>query len=290
MPNVTSDLFLLQTHQFKAVTALFFLSIFEINLLCPYRKTYPNSFRAITRFFWLHQVSQQDQYRNIMVRMMQSKSPFQRWRLVCFHSNTVFIPVYNRLLYNLYTHKIWKRSVEIYKSYGTLSKTTHFLTEFCEAGVVQQCTEAQAGVVQDGLTFIIIIIYPLTARVSGAPQMISQPASSPHGESRATYNLTEPTLSMLNMWPLNSSWNFSAHLALSFLLWRYLPSHTMLTPAILPINGRLVEGGSVFFLPIQVQRTCPLPTYGLTLPVEYFFLGLAESFLDSAEDSTCQYQ
>ena len=29
-----------------------------------------------------------------------------------------------------------------------------------------------------------------------------------------------------------------------------------MTPAILPLTGRLVEGGSVFFLPVQVQRTC----------------------------------
>ena len=42
--------------------------------------------------------------------------------------------------------------MEKYKNYGTLGKTTHFLSVFCEAGVVQQCTEAQAGVVQDGLT------------------------------------------------------------------------------------------------------------------------------------------
>ena len=41
--------------------------------------------------------------------------------------------------------------MEKYKSYGTFSKTTHFLTVFCEAGVVQQCAEAQAGIVQDGL-------------------------------------------------------------------------------------------------------------------------------------------
>ena len=34
--------------------------------------------------------------------------------------------------------KIWKRSVEKYKSYETLSKTTHFLSMFCEAGVFQQ--------------------------------------------------------------------------------------------------------------------------------------------------------
>ena len=32
-----------------------------------------------------------------------------------------------------------------------LSKTTHFLSVFFELVVVQQCTEAQAGVVPDGL-------------------------------------------------------------------------------------------------------------------------------------------
>ena len=30
-----------------------------------------------------------------------------------------------------------------YKSHVAVSKTTHFLSVFCEAGVVQQCTEAQ---------------------------------------------------------------------------------------------------------------------------------------------------
>ena len=50
----------------------------------------------------------------------------------------------------MHAHKLWKRSVEKYKSYGTLSKTTQFLSVFCEAGVVGQCTEAQAGMVQDG--------------------------------------------------------------------------------------------------------------------------------------------
>ena len=59
--------------------------------------------------------------------------------------------MYNRLFYSLHTHTIWKRSVEKYKSYGTLSKTTHFLSVFCEAGVVQQCTEAEAGMVQEAL-------------------------------------------------------------------------------------------------------------------------------------------
>ena len=77
---------------------------------------------------------------------MQSKSPFQRWRLVCFHNITVFclfvLRTYDSLLYSLHTDKIWTRSVENYKSYETLSKTT------CEVDVVQQCTEAQGVVVQ----------------------------------------------------------------------------------------------------------------------------------------------
>ena len=96
---------------------------------------------------------QQDQYQNFTVRLMQSKSPFQRLRLACFQSNTVFLKVYNSILYSLHTHKIWKRSEEKYKSYGTLSKTTHFHNVFCEVGVVQQCTEAQADKVQDGFNF-----------------------------------------------------------------------------------------------------------------------------------------
>ena len=91
-----------------------------------------------------------------MVRLMQSKSPFPRW-LVCFHSNTVFWITYKNLLYSLHTHKIWKRPVEIYVSYRTLSKTTHFLSVFCEECVVQQCTEPHAGVVQYGLMYVATI-------------------------------------------------------------------------------------------------------------------------------------
>ena len=40
--------------------------------------------------------------------------PFQRCQLFCFHSNTVFLIIYDSLLYSLHTHKIWKRSVEKY--------------------------------------------------------------------------------------------------------------------------------------------------------------------------------
>ena len=89
---------------------------------------------------------------------MLSKSPFQRWGLVCFYRNTVFLTIYNGLLYALHTPKIWKRSGEKYKSYGILSKTTHFLSMFSEVGVVQQCTEAQAGAVQEGLTFAVCML------------------------------------------------------------------------------------------------------------------------------------
>ena len=111
-----------------------------------------NSYRTTTAFFPLHQSSPiQDQYWNCTVMLTQSKSLFERWQLVCFHSNTVFLKVCNRLLYSLRTHETWKRSVEKYKSYGTLSKSIHFLSVFCEADVVQQCTEAQTGLVQDGL-------------------------------------------------------------------------------------------------------------------------------------------
>ena len=87
---------------------------------------------------------------------MQSKSPYQRRRLVGFHSNTVFWTIYNCLLCSLHTHKIWKRSVEKYESCGTLSTTTHFVSAFCEAGVVQQCPEAQAGMVQDGINHVVV--------------------------------------------------------------------------------------------------------------------------------------
>ena len=47
---------------------------------------------------------------------------------------------------------------------------------------------------------------------------------------------------------------------LLFELWRYPSSDAMLTPAISPLTGRLMEGRNILFLPIQVQRTCTLPT------------------------------
>ena len=49
-------------------------------------------------------------------------------------------------------------------------------------------------------------------------------------------------------------------LALVLELGKYPPTHAILTPAISPITGRLVEGGSVLFFPVQAQTTCPLPT------------------------------
>ena len=70
-----------------------------------------------------------------------------------------------------------------------------------------------------------------------------------------------PSLSRSNTWPSSLSWYPSAHLDLVFELWRHLSSDAVLTPAISPITGRLVEGGSILFLPIQVQRTfhCMVP-------------------------------
>ena len=77
---------------------------------------------------------------------MQLKSPLSNLEASLFPQQHSFLKnIFNSLLYSLRTHNIWKRSLGKYKSYGTWRKTTH------EAGVVQQCTEAQAGVVRDGL-------------------------------------------------------------------------------------------------------------------------------------------
>ena len=56
----------------------------------------------------------------------------------------------------------------------------------------------------------------------------------------------------------------SAHLALFSKLWRYSHSNAILTPAISPITGRLVEGASVLFLQAQVETTGPLPPKKVT--------------------------
>ena len=58
------------------------------------------------------------------------------------------------------------------------------------------------------------------------------------------------SLSRSNTWLLSPSWNPSAHLALVFKLWRHPPSDVRLTPAISPIMGRLMGGGSNLLLSI----------------------------------------
>ena len=78
--------------------------------------------------------------------------------------------------------------------------------------------------------------------------------SSSHGESQVKYNLMEPI-------PLQVE-----HVAVEFTLlpiWLFSSNHEDIhpvMPAISPITGRLLEGRSVLFLPVQVQRTCPLKT------------------------------
>ena len=96
-----------------------------------------NFFRTATRFFRLWQASLQDQYLNFMVRLMQSKSHFQRWRLICLHSNTVFFKKKKHIIayYIVCIHTKFGRDLSRkYKRYRALSKTIHFLSVFCEAG------------------------------------------------------------------------------------------------------------------------------------------------------------
>ena len=63
-----------------------------------------------------------------------------------------------------------------------------------------------------------------------------------------------PMVMLFLPWILSPWWNPSAHLALVIERWRYPPSDAVLTPAISPIIGRLMEGGNVLFFPIQVQK------------------------------------
>ena len=87
---------------------------------------------------------------------MQSKSPFKRQWLVCFHSNTVFLTMYNSLVYScIYTkfgRDLWRNT----KAMGHWVRLPSF-SVCSEARVVQQCTEAHAGVVQDGLMCITTV-------------------------------------------------------------------------------------------------------------------------------------
>ena len=57
-----------------------------------------NSFWTTTQFLQLSWASLQDQYRNFTVRLMRSKSPYQRWQLVCFLGNTVFLTIHDKTL------------------------------------------------------------------------------------------------------------------------------------------------------------------------------------------------
>ena len=95
--------------------------------------------------------------------------------------------------------------------------------------------------------FYIVLSRP--RKEAGFHHMVS------HGQGTA---LRSPSLCRSNTWPLSSSWNPSTHLALVLELRRYPFSHAELTPAISPITGRLVEGGNVSFLPVQVQTDLPI--------------------------------
>ena len=63
-----------------------------------------------------------------------------------------------------------------------------------------------------------------------------------------------PSLSRSNTWPLSSSWNPSANLALAFEPWRHPPSDAVLTPAILPISGRLAEKRKKEWTPVSLSK------------------------------------
>ena len=82
---------------------------------------------------------------------------------------------------------------------------------------------------------------------------------SPHGESRAKYKLTEPISIQVEHVAVEFIVEPFSPLALFFELRRHPLSDGVLTPGISPLTRRLVEGGAVLFLPVQVQRTCPLP-------------------------------
>lgn len=79
---------------------------------------------------------------------------------------------------------------------------------------------------------------------------------SMHGESPAKYNPTEPIPLQVKYVAVKCIVE-PTDLAIVFELWRHLPNDAVLTPAISPVTGRLVEGGSILFLPVQVERTCP---------------------------------
>ena len=90
---------------------------------------------------------------------------------------------------------------------------------------------------------------------------------SSHGESREKYNLTEPIPFQVE------------HVTFVFIMEPFCPSGPFLRTMKLSAqwrradtsyfthnwdNVRLVEGGSILFLPIQVQRRCPLPPQNVT--------------------------
>ena len=82
---------------------------------------------------------------------------------------------------------------------------------------------------------------------------------SSFGESRAKYNLTGPIPLQVEHVTVELIVEPFRPFALFFQVCRYPSSDVVVTPAISPITGRLVEGGSVLFLSVQVHRTCPPP-------------------------------
>ena len=64
--------------------------------------------------------------------------PFKNSSLFVSLAIQFFLTIYIIAYYSVCIHtKLGKRTLEKYRSYGTLSKTTYFLSVFCEAVLVQ---------------------------------------------------------------------------------------------------------------------------------------------------------
>ena len=73
---------------------------------------------------------------------------------------------------------------------------------------------------------------------------------SSHDDSRARHNLTEPIPLLVE----HVAVEFVVEPSVVFEPWRHPPSDAVLTPAISPVTGRLLESGSVLFPLLQVHE------------------------------------
>ena len=102
----------------NTISCLQFMHVFRVSIcVSPFTECmYQLTPAGLQPDFFSHAEHHYKTSTKISVGLMQWKSPFERWQLVCFHSNTIFLTIHYSLLYSRHIHTIWKRPVEKYES------------------------------------------------------------------------------------------------------------------------------------------------------------------------------